>query len=223
MGRACGAWCCPSIQLINGLPPVPPELEGRLVHVAGSFFDAPVSTFSPELKDVDVVILKHVLHDWNDADNTTILGNVATALAHDGDIIVIDHVSARCLAEREGSAAMRRGRRHPRPEQASPCRTAGAQPGQEQRERAAGLWVLCAPLTVLVLRVLCVLRATQLVPETAGKEPGTLPLLPFWIDLVMLVSRAHPGTFRGLSDSLCAHFAPCQTTTARFDAHPCRA
>ncbi|MEC4015520.1 methyltransferase [Streptomyces sp. H27-D2] len=60
-----------------------PELAGRWRTEAGDFFTA-----APE--GADFYVLKHVLHDWSDADCVRILRSCRRALAPGGRVLVVD-------------------------------------------------------------------------------------------------------------------------------------
>ncbi len=60
-----------------------PELRERCAFIGGSFFeDVP--------KDGDLYILKHILHNWDDARAETILRRVSNAMREDGRVLIIE-------------------------------------------------------------------------------------------------------------------------------------
>ena len=61
------------------------EASERVECVGQSFFDAAPS-------GGDCYILKHIIHDWGDDSCRTILGNIATAMAPDGRVLVVEIV-----------------------------------------------------------------------------------------------------------------------------------
>ncbi|MBX3373080.1 MAG: ArsR family transcriptional regulator [Phycisphaeraceae bacterium] len=63
----------------------PHGLADRVTIEPGSFFDAVPSGH-------DAYILSHVLHDWNEAQCLTILGNCRRAIASDGRLLVVEMV-----------------------------------------------------------------------------------------------------------------------------------
>jgi hypothetical protein len=76
------------------LPPVKPVFEEFIVHrgvedrvrfQGGSFFEDP-------LPKVDVIIMGHILHDWNLAQKKVLLGKVFDALPKGGAIVVYDAI-----------------------------------------------------------------------------------------------------------------------------------
>lgn len=62
---------------------LPPELLGRCERVGGSFFDAVP-------RGGDLYLLKHILHDWDDARAETILRNVSRSARPGAKVIVIE-------------------------------------------------------------------------------------------------------------------------------------
>jgi precorrin-6B methylase 2 len=61
------------------------ELQARCTCVAGDFFlEVPVGA--------DVYIVRHIVHNWGDADATTILRNCAAALPPGGKVLVVEGV-----------------------------------------------------------------------------------------------------------------------------------
>ena len=61
------------------------ELSERIECVGQSFFDA-----APP--GGDCYILKHIIHDWGDESCRTILGHIATAMAPEGRVLVVELV-----------------------------------------------------------------------------------------------------------------------------------
>lgn len=59
-------------------------LAERIDLVGGSFFNSAPAA--------DLYLLKQILHDWNDDECRTILGNIRNAIAPDGRVAVIDHL-----------------------------------------------------------------------------------------------------------------------------------
>lgn len=66
-------------------------LDGRALFVEGSFFDS--------VPPGDVIVLKSVLHDWNDEHCVTLLKRCATAMAHGGVLLVIERVLPAVLSD----------------------------------------------------------------------------------------------------------------------------
>lgn len=62
-----------------------PGLTGRLAVEAGSFFDVVP-------KGADAYLLKHIVHDWNDADAERILRTVRTAMESEARLLIIEMV-----------------------------------------------------------------------------------------------------------------------------------
>jgi hypothetical protein len=60
-------------------------LLGRCTIEAGSFFDSVPSGY-------DTYLLKHVLHDWDDARCVVILTNIRRAIGKDGRLLVLEHI-----------------------------------------------------------------------------------------------------------------------------------
>jgi O-methyltransferase domain len=58
------------------------RLDHRIAAVAGDFFDS--------VPTGDLYMLKHVLHDWDDASCRTILGNCRRAMRPGGRVVVIE-------------------------------------------------------------------------------------------------------------------------------------
>ena len=58
-------------------------LGDRCEAVGGSFFEA-----VPD--GADAILLRHIIHDWSDADAVRILGNCARALAPGGRVLVVE-------------------------------------------------------------------------------------------------------------------------------------
>jgi hypothetical protein len=70
-------------EVIEGAGPTLGAVANRVERVGGSFFDqVPAGG--------DVYLLKHILHDWNDAECVTILKNVRDAMAPDGRVVVVE-------------------------------------------------------------------------------------------------------------------------------------
>ncbi len=68
----------------------PPLLEGfgvagRVSIEGGSFFEAVPAGH-------DAYLLSHIIHDWDDAENATILGNVHEAMKPDGKLLIVEMV-----------------------------------------------------------------------------------------------------------------------------------
>jgi SAM-dependent methyltransferase len=70
----------------------------RLQAIAGDAFAAVPSGF-------DTYLLVNVLHDWSDADSTTILRNVADAMSTDGRLVVVDSEQQRVPRDTLGVGA----------------------------------------------------------------------------------------------------------------------
>jgi hypothetical protein len=62
-----------------------PEIRDRCETVGGDFFDS-----VPE--GSDGYLMKHVIHDWDDARSVRILRNCREAMARDGRVLVVDNV-----------------------------------------------------------------------------------------------------------------------------------
>jgi ubiquinone/menaquinone biosynthesis C-methylase UbiE len=60
-------------------------LSDRCMIEAGSFLEAIPSGY-------DTYLLKHVLHDWDDAKCATILTNIRRAIGNDGRLLVLEHI-----------------------------------------------------------------------------------------------------------------------------------
>jgi hypothetical protein len=65
--------------------PQPQHLPTGITFVCKSFFD-----LRGELSGYDLIVLKHVLHDWNDADCLSILGQVSTHMDEHAHVAVIE-------------------------------------------------------------------------------------------------------------------------------------
>jgi hypothetical protein len=68
----------------------PPLLEtfgvaDRVSIESGSFFDSVP-------KGHDAYLLSHIIHDWDDGENATILGNVREAMKPDGKLLLVEMV-----------------------------------------------------------------------------------------------------------------------------------
>jgi len=68
----------------------PPLLDGfgvkdRVTIESGSFFDSVP-------KGHDAYLLSHIIHDWDDGENATILGNVREAMNPDGKLLIVEMV-----------------------------------------------------------------------------------------------------------------------------------
>ena len=63
----------------------PPELASRLQISGGDFF-----TGVPA--GADAYLLKHILHDWDDADCQTILGQIRRSMASGGKVLILEQV-----------------------------------------------------------------------------------------------------------------------------------
>ncbi|HUL80881.1 MAG TPA: methyltransferase [Gammaproteobacteria bacterium] len=70
--------------LPHSLPPAPPPGSRLSLH-AGSFFDDP-------LPSADAYLLKHVIHDWNDADAVRILSSVRRVAPEHARLLVVESV-----------------------------------------------------------------------------------------------------------------------------------
>jgi hypothetical protein len=70
----------------------PPDLAGRWVSTAGSFFEA--------IPPADCYLLKWILHDWSDDDCVTILTRCRESLAPGGVVLVVEMVLDRPGHER---------------------------------------------------------------------------------------------------------------------------
>ena len=72
-------------QVIAAAGDVLAEVEGRVERVAGDFFAQP-------LPRADLYLLKHILHDWNDADCIKILKNVRAGMAGGARVLLIEMI-----------------------------------------------------------------------------------------------------------------------------------
>ncbi len=64
---------------------VPSDLEGRLAVKGGNFFEGVPA-------GADAYLLKHILHDWGDEDCRTILGQIRSAMAPGGRVLILEAV-----------------------------------------------------------------------------------------------------------------------------------
>ncbi len=64
-----------------------PKLSGRIEFAAGDFFKAVPDS-------ADAYMMKYILHDWNDDQCVTILGNCRDAMAPTGRVLIVDTVIA---------------------------------------------------------------------------------------------------------------------------------
>jgi hypothetical protein len=84
-GIGCGLFDLPSVAARTRESFAADGLSGRCMIEEGSFFDALPS-------DYDTYLLKHILHDWNDAKCSVILGSVRRAIGKDGRLLVLEHI-----------------------------------------------------------------------------------------------------------------------------------
>jgi hypothetical protein len=72
---------------VVGAPPLLDRfgVSDRVGIEGGSFFDAVPQGH-------DAYILSHIIHDWDDAENATILGNVREAMKPDGKLLIVETV-----------------------------------------------------------------------------------------------------------------------------------
>jgi O-methyltransferase involved in polyketide biosynthesis len=101
VGGAAGGFLIPVLQRYSGLrgtifdlaavQPVAQEkiaaahLDGRMQFVAGDFFHDPLP------RDADLIVLGHILHDWNREDGTRLLQAIFEALPSGGAVLVHEH------------------------------------------------------------------------------------------------------------------------------------
>ena len=78
-------------------------LSKRARGVGGSFFDAALPS---ELQVCDVFLLKHILHDWDDASSTTILSNIRAVAKRGAKLTVVEHVLGVSVPGMERAKAM---------------------------------------------------------------------------------------------------------------------
>jgi SAM-dependent methyltransferase len=61
-------------------------LSGRIAVAGGSFFEDAIP------RGADAIVMKHVIHDWNDDEASRILRNCAAALPPDGKLLIVEGV-----------------------------------------------------------------------------------------------------------------------------------